>query len=94
MYIITNSTKMNEYTPSKTSTLTEARTWMCSCTADNIRSYMNHEYEELNAMTDTQVIEWAKENLNDFEFSEQHSLIVYADEESYNLMNIYNLDEC
>ena len=43
-------------------------------------------------MSDDEVIEWAKCNLNDFEFNEDgmHSAINY-DDNSYNIMNIYDI---
>lgn len=91
MYIITNTCLNGEYTPSKAETLEEAKAWLKRCTAANIRGWKN-EYKFLKEMSDDGVIEWAKCSLNDFEFDEDemHSAIYY-DDESYNIMNIYDI---
>lgn len=87
MYIITNTCLNGEYSLSKAETLEEAKAWLKKCTVDNIR-----QYKFLNNMSDDEVIEWAKCNLNDFEFNEDgmHSAINY-DDNSYNIMNIYDI---
>lgn len=92
MYIVTNTTMGGEYTPSKAETLEEARQWLLECTANNIRIWKEDKEESLSDMTNEEVIEWAKKNLSDFSFSPDNSEIWY-DDESYNIMNIYNLDE-
>lgn len=94
MYIITNTCMGGEYTPSKAKTLKEAKKWLKFCTADNIVIWKGDEYEFLYNMSDKKVIKWAKENLNNFVFSEDgmHSEIHYGDS-SYNVMNIYDLDK-
>lgn len=92
MFIITNTTNGGEYTPSKAKTLAEAKKWLCECTADNIRSWKEDEEEALSDMSDKEVIKWAKENLSDFSFTPYSSEIWY-DDESYNIMHIYNLDD-
>lgn len=90
MYIITNSTLCGDYTPSTADTLEEARAWMQECTAENIRSSL--EGDLCCGMTDAEIIAWAKDNLEYFEFDEMHSYIQYNDD-SYNLMHIYNVDD-
>ena len=96
MYIITNTCLNGEYTPSKANTLEEAQAWLVECTADNIRAWKESKYKELADMTDEEVIEWAEDKaedgLIDFCFSKYGSEIYYGDD-SYNIMNIYNLDE-
>lgn len=95
MYIITNTCLNGEYTPSKANTLEEARKWLYECTANNIRAW-GCEYPELNNMSNKEVLEWADDKAEDGEldfcFSEDGSEIYYGDD-SYNIMNIYNLDE-
>ena len=91
MYIITNTTAVGEYTPSKANSLEEAKAWMLECTADNIRACQEDELPRED-MTDEEVIEWAEDNLDEFKFTETSSYIEY-DDGSYNSMNIYNLDE-
>ena len=91
MYIVTNTTGLGEYTPSRFKKLENAKKWLIECTAENIRSWKEDEHDELLFMRNNKVIEWAKNNLGrNFEFSEEHSLIVYGDG-SYNLMNIYEV---
>lgn len=96
MYIITNTCLNGEYTPTKTNTLEEAQAWLLECTANNIRAYKENEYEELKDMSYEEIIEWAEEKaedgLIDFSFSKDGSEIYYSDG-SYNIMNIYNLNE-
>ncbi len=96
MYIITNTCLNGEYTPSKAETLEEARAWLFECTADNIRVWKADRYPELNDMSDKEVLDWAEEKaedgLIDFSFSNDGSEIYYGDD-SYNIMNIYNIDE-
>jgi hypothetical protein len=96
MYIITNTCLNGEYTPSKAETLEEAQAWLVECTAGNIRAWKEHRYPELNDMSDKEVIEWAEEKAEDgeidFSFSKDGSEIYYGDD-SYNIMNIYDLDE-
>lgn len=96
MFIITNTTMGGEYTPSKAETFEEARAWLLECTANNIRAWEGCEYPELNDMNNEEVLEWAEEKaedgLIDFCFSNDSSEIYYGDD-SYNIMNIYNLDE-
>ena len=94
MYIITNTTMGGEYTPSKAETLEEARRWLLECTANNIRAWKGDEEKSLSNMTNEEVIEWAEENFSlcDFSFSPDSSEIWY-DDNSYNIMNIYNLDK-
>ena len=98
MYIITNCTDQGSYTPSKANTYEEAYAWMIECTAANFRSAYGYGLEDdgknPDKMSDTEIIEWAKENMCDyaFEFGNHHSKILYADS-SFNEMRIYNLDE-
>ena len=96
MFIITNTTNGGEYTPSKANTLEEARAWLFECTANNIRAWKGCEYPELDNMTDEKVIDWGKEKAKegeiDFSFSKDSSEIYY-DDDSYNIMNIYDLDK-
>ena len=89
MYIITNTTYMNEYTPSTTDTLQEAKAWMQKCTADNLRAWKDGIIE-LENMSDEEIIQWAKEHESEFEYDEMHSLIVYGDF-TYNRMQIYKI---
>lgn len=91
MYIITNTTNIGEYTPSKADTYEEAKAWVIECTSRNIRTWKGNELPSEN-MTDKEVIEWAKENVNDFEYVEDSSYIEYEDG-SFNRMTIYNTDE-
>ena len=92
MYIITNTCLNGEYTPSKAETLKEARAWLFECTANNIRVWKGDEYPELYNMSDEEVLEWAEENLSDFSYNDDSSEIYY-DDDSYNIMNIYDLDK-
>lgn len=92
MFIITNTCFNGEYTPSKAETLKEAQEWMKECTAGNIRSGFGNNSDDLYSKTDDEVIAWAKENVEGFVFTETSSKIYYNGE-SYNIMNIYNIDE-
>lgn len=96
MYIITNTTMGNEYTPSKANTLAEAQVFMTECTANNIRAWKGNEHQELENMSNEEVIAWAtnkaKNGEIDFSFENFGSEIYYNDE-SYNIMNIYDLDQ-
>ena len=96
MYIITNTCLNGEYTPSKANTLEEARAWLFECTANNIRVWKGNEYPELNDMSDEEVLEWAEGKAEDgeidFSYSNDSSEIYY-DDDSYNIMNIYDLDK-
>ena len=92
MYIITNTTMGGEYTPSKAKTLEEAQKWLYECTANNIRAWKDACFPELKNMSDKDVIVWAEKNLNNFKFNNNSSEIYY-DNDSYNIMNIYNLDK-
>jgi hypothetical protein len=96
MFIITNTCLNGEYTPSKANTLEEAQAWLKECTTNNIRAWKESEYPELRDMSDDEVIEWAEEKAEDgdidFCFNKDGSEIYYGDE-TYNIMNIYSLDE-
>ena len=96
MFIITNTCLNGEYTPSKANTLEEARAWLMECTANNIRAWKQYEHPELEDMSDEDVIAWAEDKAEDgsidFAFSKWGSEIYY-DDESYNIMNIYDLDK-
>lgn len=93
MYIITNTTNGNEYTPSTAETEKEAYDWLLQCTATNIRAY-HTDKSFLDAKTNTEVIEWARKNMGDnFKFTPTHSEIWYSDGETYNIMTIYDLDK-
>ena len=92
MFIITNSCLEGEYTPSIANTIDEARDWLKSCTADNIRTSAPEEYN-LDKLSDEEVINWANENYKEtFTFNENHSFIRYADG-TYNFMSIYDIDK-
>jgi len=96
MHIITNTTMGGEYTPSKANTYKEAQEWLKQCTAGNIRAWKMNECPSLETMTDEEVIAWAEDKsekgLIDFTISKDSSEIYY-DDDSYNIMNIYDLDE-
>ena len=96
MFIITNICQGGEYTPSKANTLEEARAWMLECTANNIRVWKQREYPELTDMSNEDIIKWAEDKAEngsiDFTFGKDSSEIYY-DDESYNIMNIYDLDK-
>ena len=87
-YIVTNTISNGEYTPTITSSYDEAKDWLTECTASNIRGWKCGCNKDLFEMSDMEVIEWAKKNLPDFEFSERCSKIYY-DSDDYNIMNIY-----
>ena len=91
MFIITNTTMGGEYTPSKANTFEEAKAWLFECTANNIPAWQEGEHEELSDMSDVEILEWASENL-DVKFNDWGSEIWY-DDDSYNIMNIYDLDK-
>ena len=97
MFIITNTCSNGEYTPSKANTLEEAKEWLKRCTVDNLISWQSDKIEEywgkeIDEITDDEIIEWAKEELEDFIFNENESRIYYNDN-SYNIMKIYDLDK-
>ena len=96
MFIITNTTCGGEYTPSKAETFEEAKAWLFECTARNICAWKASDYPELNDMSDEEVLKWAEEQSEegeiDFCFSDNSSEIYY-DDDSYNIMNIYDLDK-
>ena len=92
MFIITNTTMGDEYTPSKANTFEEAKAWLFECTANNIRAWKADENEELNEMDNEEVLEWAEENADGFSYNDWGSEIWY-DDDSYNIMNIYDLDK-
>ena len=90
MFIITNTTHGKEYTPSKATTFEEAKAWLFECTAKNIRAYVK---EDIFAdMSDAEVLERAESNLDGFSYSEWGTELWY-DDNSYNIMNIYDLDK-
>ena len=96
MFIITNTTCGGEYTPSKANTFEEAKAWLFECTANNIRAWKGIVYPELNDMSNEEVLKWAEEQSEngeiDFYFSGDSSEIHY-DNNSYNIMNIYDLNK-
>ena len=106
MYIITNTTPTGEYTPSKAETFEEAQDFMVETTINNYTS-SGYEFSEFAEQTDTEecssyeelkerglvrrFLDWMVEN-GDAEYSEK-STSVYYDDDAFNKMTIYNLDE-
>lgn len=88
MYIITHTTDCGEYTPSKADTLQDAKAWMQKCIAYEIRSTV----DGLEGLSDLNVIEWAKNNIYEFELNETSMYVEFANGD-YDSMQIYNIDE-
>ena len=88
MYIITHTTNYGEHTPSKADTLQDAKAWMQKCIAYEIRSTV----DGLEELSDLNVIEWAKDNIYEFEFDETGTYVEFANGD-YDSMQIYNIDE-
>ena len=106
MYIITNTTPIGEYTPSKAETFEEAQNFMYKTTINNYVSSgygfpdfaeeTNTEecssYDELKAKNLVKsFLDWIVEQ-GDGEYTET-STTIYYDADEFNEMNIYNLDE-
>lgn len=90
MYIVTNCTPQGNYTPVVTNTLKEAEVWMVECTANNIRNAFEDEYEELNEMSDADVLVWAKKNGEFYIYKDKTE--IYYDDGAYNIMEIFEVE--
>lgn len=106
MFIITNTTPDGEYTPSKAETFEEAQDFMLETTIENYTAG-NADFSDFADETETEecstyaelkekglvkrFLDWMVEN-NDGEYTETSTAVYYGDD-SFNKMNIYNLDE-
>ena len=90
MFIVTNFTDTGEYTPSKLNTMEEATNWLYECTANNIRSWKGEKLPRTD-MSNEEVLEWANDNLDGFEYDEYGTHIEYGDG-AFQEMNVYDLD--
>lgn len=106
MYIITNTTPTGEYTPSKAETFEEAQDFMYETTINNFiasgATFLSFsewtDTDECSSYTELkekglvkQFLDWMTES-SDNEYTEI-STAVYYNDDSFNKMHIYNLDE-
>lgn len=107
MFIITNTTDIGEYTPSKTETFEEAQNFMYETTVNNyvagVRDFSEfakdtntercESYEELKQKNLLKTfLDWMSKDGTGSCYSEKSTTVVYADS-TFNKMTIYNLDE-
>ena len=89
MFLVTNTTLGDEYTPSVFANIDSATAWLKECTAGNIRAAYSNTCED---MEDDEALEWAEENVDGFVYDLCYSMIWY-DDENYNRMEIYDLSK-
>lgn len=100
MYIVTNTTLGGEFTPSKADTMEEAIEWLYETSINNfltgyseeIQTNLPSSYEEIIKEGKLEDIITIINNTEDCIICKNHSCITYVGG-SYNIMNIYNIDE-
>lgn len=94
--IVTNATPLGNYTPVACKDMEDANNWMKECTAGNIRNYTGGtpvgDGRIVNDLDDDEVIEWAEENLDGFEYVEDKKSYVEYSDGSYNHMQIFKVE--
>lgn len=92
MYLLVSCSEHGCYTPKKRKTYEDAYRWMVERTANNIRDLYDFVSNDLEAMSDEEVIEWMKGYSSDFIFTEKHSKIICGDGSFYDRW-IFDLDK-
>lgn len=87
MFIVTNCTPTGNYKPSLFNDLESAIDWLYKCTANNIKSFIAHD---LNDMNDLEVCLWGEVNL-DVKIGISRTEINYGGD-SYNIMEIFEVN--
>lgn len=91
MYIVTNATSEGNYKPSTFSNLQDARNWMYSCTAQNLKlcCHLENMSQKLN---NKELCEWCEENkIIDCEIYDDETRIYYSDD-TFNIMQIFEVE--
>ena len=91
MFIVTNCAPGGNYTPSVFKTFEEAEEWMLECTANNIKESNIPIY--FSNMNNKEVCQWAVKNIpDDFKITKDKTELYYSDE-SYNIMQIFEVED-
>lgn len=91
MYIVTNATPEGNYRPSIFSNLQDARDWMYSCTANNLKLSCHLENIPQN-LNYKKICEWCEKNQTiDCEIYDDETRIYYSDD-TFNIMQIFEVE--